>query len=140
MVEGTPLSTSELEMAKSVKFPDVMITNNLSSSSDIDVTVKKAQQHPYFLRRLRKFRKSIKNLTNFYSCTIESILSGCIVAWYGNCSAQDHKKLLRVVYTTQSIMQAKLPSIDSIYTSHCLGKAANITKGPSHPGYNLFPP
>uniref|UniRef100_A0A8C7CSB2 Adiposis associated Mth938 domain containing n=1 Tax=Oncorhynchus kisutch TaxID=8019 RepID=A0A8C7CSB2_ONCKI len=26
-------------------------------------------------------------LKRFYSCTIESILTGCITAWYGNCSA-----------------------------------------------------
>jgi hypothetical protein len=24
-------------------------------------------------------------LKRFYSCTIESILTGCITAWYGNC-------------------------------------------------------
>ena len=32
-------------------------------------------------------------LKRFYSCTIESILTGCITAWYGNCSASDHKAL-----------------------------------------------
>eukprot|EP00061_Rhincodon_typus_P008287 g30766.t1 len=50
--------------------------------------VKKAQQRLFFLRQLRKFSLSIRSLTNFYSCTTESILSGCITAWYGNCSAQ----------------------------------------------------
>ena len=33
------------------------------------------------LRRLKKFGLSPKALTNFYRCTIESILSGCITAW-----------------------------------------------------------
>ena len=32
-----------------------------------------------------------------YSCTIECILTGCITAWYGNCSASDCKALQRVV-------------------------------------------
>ncbi|XP_064868614.1 kinesin-like protein KIF16B [Oncorhynchus nerka] len=31
----------------------------------------------------------------FYSCTIESILTGCITAWYGNCSASDRTTLQR---------------------------------------------
>ena len=33
----------------------------------------------------------------------------------------------------QSIMQTNLPSIDSVYTSHCLGKAAIIIKDPTPP-------
>jgi hypothetical protein len=32
-------------------------------------------------------------LKRFYSCTIKSILTGCITTWYGNCSASDHKVL-----------------------------------------------
>eukprot|EP00061_Rhincodon_typus_P004204 g21997.t1 len=36
-------------------------------------------------------------------CTIESIASGCITVWYGNCSSQDSKELHRVMDTTQSI-------------------------------------
>ncbi|XP_078080812.1 multidrug and toxin extrusion protein 2-like isoform X2 [Mustelus asterias] len=51
-------------------------------------------------------------------------LSGCFTAWYGSCSAQDRKKLQTVVNVAQSITQTSLPSIDSVYTSHCLGKAA----------------
>eukprot|EP00061_Rhincodon_typus_P012326 g37986.t1 len=38
-----------------------------------------------------------------------------------------------VVYIAQTIMEANLPSMDSIYTAHCCGKAANIIKGPLHP-------
>eukprot|EP00061_Rhincodon_typus_P003721 g20804.t1 len=54
------------------------------------------------------------------------------MAWNGNCSAQDRKKLRKVVCTAQTIREANLPSMDSIYTAHCHGKAANIIKGP-HP-------
>eukprot|EP00061_Rhincodon_typus_P013480 g39878.t1 len=37
-----------------------------------DATVKKVRQHLFFLRLLRKFVMSIRSLTNFYRCTIES--------------------------------------------------------------------
>eukprot|EP00061_Rhincodon_typus_P013887 g40537.t1 len=43
----------------------------------------------------------------------------------------------RVVNTAQSIMKTSLPSIDSIYTSCCFGKATKIIKDP-YPGYTLF--
>jgi len=62
-----------------------------------------------------------------------SILSGCITAWYGNCSAQDRKKLAqdrkklqKVVCTAQTITKASLPSLESIYTARCRRKATNI--------------
>ncbi|XP_072365490.1 probable serine carboxypeptidase CPVL isoform X2 [Scyliorhinus torazame] len=44
----------------------------------------------------------------------------------------------RVVNTAQSITRTCLPSIDSIYTSRCLGKAGSIIKDPSHPAYSIF--
>ena len=46
-----------------------------------------------------------------YSCTIESILTGCITAWYGNCSAFNRKALQRVLRTAQYITGAKIPAI-----------------------------
>ena len=79
-----------------------------------------------------------KTLKNFYRCTIESILSGCITAWYGSCSAADRKALQRVVKTAERIIGGHLPSVQGIYNSRCLRKARNIVKDHSHPGYGLF--
>eukprot|EP00061_Rhincodon_typus_P004321 g22295.t1 len=95
--------------------------------------VKKAQQHVFFLRWLRKFGISIRTLTNFYRCIIESILSGCIMAWYGNCSVLDRKKLQKVVCTAQTITEANLPSMVSIYMDRCSRTAANFSTDPSYP-------
>ena len=58
-------------------------------------------------------------LKSFYSCTIESILTGCITAWFGNYSASDRKALQRVVRTAQYITGAKLPAIQDLYTRWC---------------------
>eukprot|EP00061_Rhincodon_typus_P012424 g38150.t1 len=74
------INRAEVDRVKSIKFLKVTITNNLSWISHVDATVKKAQQGLFFLRQLRKFDISIRTLTNFYRCTIESILSGCIAA------------------------------------------------------------
>eukprot|EP00061_Rhincodon_typus_P007808 g29868.t1 len=99
------INGTEAERVKSIKFLRVTITNNLSWTSHIDVTVKKAQQCLFFLRRLRKFVMSIRSLTNSYRCATENILSGCITAWYGNRSAQDRKKLQKVVCIAQTITE-----------------------------------
>ncbi|KAK6307924.1 hypothetical protein J4Q44_G00211950 [Coregonus suidteri] len=80
---------------------------------------------------------TVTSLKKFYSCTIESILTGCITAWYGNCLASDRKALQRVVCTAQHITGAKLPAIQDLYTRLCQRKAHIIVKdsneGPALP-------
>eukprot|EP00061_Rhincodon_typus_P011784 g37057.t1 len=49
------INRTEVERVKSIKFLRVTITDNLSWTSHVDVTVKKAQQHLFFLRKRRKF-------------------------------------------------------------------------------------
>ena len=70
-------------------------------------------------------------LKRFYSCTIESILTGCITAWYGNCSASDRKVLQRGVRTAQYIIGAKLPVIQVLYNRWCQRKAHKIVRDSS---------
>ena len=53
-------------------------------------------------------------LKKLYSLTIESILTGCITAWYDNCSASDRKALQSVVRTAHYITGAKLPVIQDL--------------------------
>jgi hypothetical protein len=77
-------------------------------------------------------------LKRFYSCTIESILTGCITAWYGNCSASDRKALQSVVRMAQYITGATLPAIQELSTRWCQRKALKIVKDPSHPSHKLF--
>ena len=81
-----------------------------------------ARQHLSPLRRLKRFGMTPQILKKFYSCTIESILTCCIIAWYGNCLASDFKPLQRVGCTTQYITGAKLPAIQDLYNRHCQRK------------------
>jgi hypothetical protein len=55
-------------------------------------------------------------LERFYSCTIDKILTCCIIAWYGNCLASNRKALQRVVRTAQYLTGAKLPAIHKLYS------------------------
>ena len=90
----------------------------------------------WFQLKLKRFDMGPQILKRFYSCTIES--TGCISAWYGNCSASDRKALQRVVRTAEYITGAKLPAIQDLYTRQCQRKALKIVKDSSHPSYRLF--
>ena len=93
-----------------------------------------------FFRRLNTFGLSPKTLTNVYRCTIESILSGCIAAWYGNCSTHNCKALQRVVRSAQHITGGKLPALQDTYTTRCHRKAKKIITDYNHPSHCLFTP
>jgi hypothetical protein len=127
-----------VEQVESFKFLGVHITNDLSWSKHTKTVVKRAPQSLFPLRRLKRFGMGPQILKKFYSCTIESILTGCITAWYGNCSAFDRKALQRVVRTAQYITGAKLPAIQDLYTRRCQRKALKIVKDSSHPSHRLF--
>jgi pantothenate kinase type III len=104
----------------------VHITAQLKWSIHTDSAAKKAKERLFNLRRLKKFGLSSKTLTNFYRCTIKSILSGCITAWYGNCTALNRKALQRVVRSAQHITGGKLPALLEIYSTQCHRKAKTI--------------
>lgn len=75
-----------------LKFLGVYITENLSWSLHMDSVVKKAHQQLYFLK---KFGMNAIILTNFYRCTIKSLLTDCVTVWYDwNCSVHSCKSIM----------------------------------------------
>ena len=83
--EQAPITAPSIRV-KGFKLLGVHITIKLSGSKYTKALVKTAQQHIFPLRRLKLFGMGPQVLKKFYSCTIESILTGCIIAWFGNCS------------------------------------------------------
>ena len=86
-----------VEQVERFKFLGVHINNKLEWSKHTKTVVKRAQQNLFPLRRLKRCGMCPQILKRLYSCTIESILTGCITAWYGNCSAFDCMAPQRVV-------------------------------------------
>ncbi|KAK3542861.1 hypothetical protein QTP70_006129 [Hemibagrus guttatus] len=70
--------------------------------------------------------------------TIESVLSSCNTAWFGNCTVSDRKTLQRIVRTAEKIIGVSLPSITDMYTTRCIRKANSIVDDPTHPSHTLF--
>jgi hypothetical protein len=100
--------------------------------------VVKAQQCLFNLRRLKKFGLALKTLTNFYSCTTESIRPGCITAWYGNSTARNCRALQRVLWSAQRITGGKLPALQDTYSTRYHRRAKKIIKNNNHPSHCLF--
>ncbi len=115
------IDKTPVERVTSFQFLGVHITEDLTWSAHTDAVLKKAHQRLFFLRRLRKFGTSPRILRSFYTCTVESILTGCITAWFGNSTAGNRSALQRVVRTARHIVGGELPIIkDSSHPSHRL--------------------
>ncbi|KAK1796807.1 hypothetical protein P4O66_000875 [Electrophorus voltai] len=132
------INGSSMEIVKNIKFLGVHIAENLTWTLNTSSITKRAQQRLYFLRKLREAHLPSPILTTFYRGTVESILSSCIITWFGNCTVFDRKTLQRIVRTAEKIIGVSLPSITYIYITRCIWKATNIVKDPTHPSHELF--
>jgi len=70
-----------VERLSNYRYLGVHIAEDLTWTTHIDTLVRKAKQHLYHLRQLRKFRVSRRILQTFYAGAVESILRGSITAW-----------------------------------------------------------
>ena len=72
---------------------------------------------------LKNFGLGPKTLTNFYRCSIESILSGCIsnpVGMYSNCTIDHRNALQRMVRSVYLVSQEGQNHQDLSHPSHGL--------------------
>ncbi|KAK1789992.1 hypothetical protein P4O66_002307 [Electrophorus voltai] len=132
------ISGTMVERVDRFRYLGVHISQDLSWSRHTSSLAKKARQRLYHLRRLRDFRLPSKVLRNFYTCTIESILTGNITVWFGNSTKQDRQALQRVVRSAERITHTELPDLQTIYYKRCQTKARKIVKDPTHPNNILF--
>ncbi|XP_059828053.1 uncharacterized protein LOC132395444 isoform X2 [Hypanus sabinus] len=121
-------------------FLGVHLAENLTCSLNTSSIAKKAQQHLYFLQRLRKVHllPPTPILITFYRGCIESILSSCITAWFRNCTISDRKTLQEIVRSAEKIIGVSLPAVTDTYITRCICKANSNMKDPMHPLYKLF--
>jgi hypothetical protein len=106
--ENAPIhiNGAEVKHVERLKFLVVHITKDLLWSKHTNTVMRRARQCLFPLRRLKIYGMDPWMLKMLNSCTIESILTDCIIAWYRNCLASDRKALQRVVRTAQYITGA----------------------------------
>ena len=137
---GSPHSSSvgNLWRVPSFKYLVKHLTPDLSWSLHTQHLVSKSRQRLYFLRRLRKFKVSPSILRTFYSAAMESVLTGCISAWYGSCTAQNRAALQRALRSAEQSIRLTLPTLECTYSKRVRARARKIRQDASHPDAGLF--
>lgn len=73
------------------------------------------QQRLFFHHQLRKFNLPHELLTKFYSAITESVLSTCIMVWFGSVTKSERRKLQKTLRPAERIISAFLPILQDIY-------------------------
>ena len=132
------INGAEVEQVESTKFLGVHISNDLSWSLHTETIAKKARQRLFFLRKLKDAHMPPRILSTFYRGAVESVLTGNITVWGGNCTDAELNSLQRTVRTAEKIIGESLPSIRDIYKKRCRSRADSIVKDAYHPAHGLF--
>ena len=134
----TVIKGADVEMVQTYKYLGVVLDNKLCFEPHVDATSKKVQQRLFFLRKMRTFQVSSEMMTLFYRSFIESVLTFCIVAWFGNLNLTNKNRLGSLVKTAGKISGCQQAGVMSIYNRQVLRKANAILTCPNHPLGNEF--
>ncbi len=80
-----------------------------------------------------------KQLIQFYFAIIESVLCTSITVWFSSATKSDHRRLRRVVRTTERIIGTPLPTLQELNLSRVSKRAGKITPYIQHtPSLNCY--
>ncbi|KAI4871645.1 hypothetical protein NFI96_003525, partial [Prochilodus magdalenae] len=112
------------------------VTKDLIWDCNISSSIKKAQQRIYALRPLRKFNLSQELMVQFYTATIESVITVSSVAQLSHQT--DTHRLQHIIGSAEKTTGVKLPTLLDLHTSRTKKCAEKIITDKSHPGHHLF--
>ena len=136
----TLIKSIAVEMVASYKYLGTVIHKNLTHDLNTSTICKKGLQRLYFLRRLNSFNvdKTLKVL--FYKAFIESILTFCLLSFYGNLSIKNKNRLQKIVKEARKVIGMQQRSLSEIFDRLVFKKARSILSSSDHPLLEEFIP
>ena len=77
-------------------------------------------------------------MVRFYRAVIASVLTFFFAVWYNGGTADDRKRLARIVRVASRIVRCELPTLDNLYRARGVKKAQSIMSDPDPPAHELF--
>lgn len=135
--DSIAIKEESVKVVNCYKYLGVMIDDNLNFSENIHHVYKKCLQRVRYLRELANLRIDTVILTLFYKSIIESVLSFCILSWYGSSNKKDLKKLCKIIKIGQRL-GIKTQNLQEIFNDSCLKMASKIMGNMDHPLNNCY--
>ena len=109
------ISNQTVDVVK-YKYLGTIVDDKLDGDKNINNVYKKANQHMYFVRKLRKCHVDKSIMSMFYKSVVESALTFCMLCWYGGISHQARKKVERIV-TSAVKLACDAQSLEDLYNT-----------------------
>ena len=134
----TIIYCENIALTDEYKYLGTVINHKLNWSSNNNKIHSKSQQRVYFLRKLNNFRVEPTILNMFYKSVIESVMSFCLIVYFGNSNKADLHKLTRIIKQGTKLTRNKCMSLDELFTQNYSRKVKCIMEDSTHPLYSCY--
>ena len=94
--ETLSIKNEDVKVVRSYKYLGVYIDDQLNFSENAQYLFKKGIQRIHFLRLLNNMNVDKQIMSLFYRSIVESVMSYCIISWFGSSHKKDQHKLTKI--------------------------------------------
>ncbi len=138
MHKVTYIKGQTVDSVQPYKYLGTIIDSKLSSEANCEAVCRKGHQRLFFLRKLCKFHIDKTLLIMYYHAYIESVLSFCLVSWYGNLSLKSRNSIDQIAKWASRLIGEPLLTPVSLYIMQVQRVGASILRDRLPPLYYEF--
>ncbi len=116
----------------------MIIDTKLTFDENCEAVCKRGHQRLFCLRKLSYFHVDRAIMKLFYCAFIESVLSFCMVTWFGNLSLKNRTALGQIVKWAGKLIGETQLSPEALYARQLQRLTGSILADRSHPLYGEF--
>ena len=126
------INNTVVDIVKSYKYLGSIIDDKLNGNENTEKVYKIANQHMYFVRKLKKCYIDKSIMSMFYKSVVESVLNFRLLNLYGGSSSAARGKV-KSIATSARRLGCTAPSLEERYHDLMEKKCKHIQSDPSHP-------
>ena len=133
VIQGQPIQS-----VHEYKYLGVVLDHKLKWEPYTELIQKKGQQRLYFLKKLISFDVDCKMAKMFYTAYVESVLTFCMICWFGSAAEEQKSRLRKIVTTASKLLGTNLNILENTYRERVQSKAEIILANSKHPLFSTF--
>ena len=114
-----------VERVEKYKYLGIILDNKLKFDSNVLNIYKKCHHIIYCLQRLRNIGINSKILALYYQSCVETLVTSCLICWYGSVNLHSKKLLNNIVKVCSKTVGIEQKSLHNIF-NHSVKKKAKV--------------
>ena len=121
-----------VERVEKYKYLGIILDNKLKFDSNVLNIYKKCHYRIYCLQRLRNIGINSKILALYYQSCVETLVTSCLICWYGSVNLRSKKLLNNIVKVCSKTVGIEQKSLHNIFNNSVKKKAKVIMSDRNH--------